>query len=114
MAVCVAPQITFAEKANMSLVDMRNTVTHVIVGKVAAVYQRSEVDKDWSYTRYVAEIRVIDCEKGDGIKKGDLVYARYWTRAWHSNRPPLPDTSGYRGIPSTDDDRSCVLSAQRL
>ncbi len=101
MAVCVAPEITFAEKANESPVNLRNMASHVIVGKVVAVYQLSEVDKDWNYTRYVAEIRVKDCEKGDGIKKGELVYARYWTRAWHSNRPPVPDTSGYRGLPST-------------
>ena len=67
-----------AEKVSMSPEELRKTATHVITGQVTAIYQRIETAGDWKYTKYVAEIRVEKCEKGDGLKKGDLVYARYW------------------------------------
>lgn len=70
------------EKASMSPDAMRKTATHVIVGEVVGVYERTETAGDWEYTRYVAEIRVSDSEKGDGIDDAGLVYARYWKRRW--------------------------------
>ena len=80
LAALVTPVRT--EKVDMSPEALRKTATHVIIGQVTAVYERTETTGDWKYTKYVAEIRVEACEKGDGIKKGDLVYARYWRRAW--------------------------------
>lgn len=78
---------------------MRKKATHVIVGKVVGVFERSETVGDWKYTRYVAEIRVDESEKGDGVDKGSLVYARYWRRRWiGQGRVPL-STSGHRGLP---------------
>ena len=89
-----------AEKVNMSPEALRETATHVIMGQVTAVYERTETTGDWKYTKYVAEIRVEACEKGDGIKKGDLVYARYWRRAWIGKGLVPPSTAGHRGLPS--------------
>lgn len=89
-----------AEKVDMSSEELRDTATHVITGKVIAVYERTETEGDWKYTKYVAEIRVEECEKGNTIKKGDLVYARYWHRAWIAKRQQPPDTNGHRGLPS--------------
>ncbi len=94
---------TLAEKANMAASDLSKTATHLIVGKVAAVYERTETTGDWKYTKYVAEIRVSNCEKGEGLKKGDLVYARYWNRAWQGRGPMPPSTSGHRGLPAAGD-----------
>jgi hypothetical protein len=89
-----------AEKVEMSPEELRKTATHVITGQVTAVYERTEAAGDWKYTRYVAEIRVEECEKGDGVKKGDLVYARYWRRAWIGKGQVPPSTAGHRGLPS--------------
>jgi hypothetical protein len=88
-----------AEKIDMSPEELRKTATHVLTGRVTAVYDRTETAGDWKYTHYVAEIRVEDCEKGDGIRKGDLVYARYWRRAWVGKDLQPPSTSGHRGLP---------------
>jgi hypothetical protein len=92
-----------AEKVNMSPDDLRRTATHVIVGKVQAVYARQENTGDWAYTHFVAEVRVEKSEKGDGLKKGDLVYARYWQRSWRGKDRQPPSTSGHRGLPGVGD-----------
>ena len=89
-----------AEKVDMSAEDLRKTATHIVTGQVVAIYERTQTDGDWKYTRYVAEVRVAECEKGDGLKKGDLVYIRYWRRGWQGKGDPKPDTSGHRGLPS--------------
>lgn len=88
-----------AEKVNLTPEQLRQTATHVVTGKVSASYQRIEKAGDWNYTKYVAEVRVDQCEKGDGIDKNELLYVRYWTKAWVGRGPPPPDTSGHRGLP---------------
>src|SRR5713226_1999437 len=72
----------WAEKVDMSAEDLKKTATHIVTGQVVAIYERTESNGDWKYTRFVAEVRVTECEKGDGVKKGDLVYIRYWRRGW--------------------------------
>jgi hypothetical protein len=99
-----------AEKVNMSSDELRSTATHVVTGKVNAVYQRTDTDGDWRYTRYVAEVRVGKCEKGDGIKKGDLVYIRYWRRGWVGKGRVPPSTTGHRGLPNTGDSLRVYLA----
>lgn len=93
-----------AEKVDMSPEELRKTATHVVTGKVMAVYEQTETAGNWSHTRYVAEIRADGTEKGDGVNKGDLVYARYWHRTWigKAGGPP-PDTAGHRGLPNNGD-----------
>jgi hypothetical protein len=90
----------FAEKVDMSPAQLRKTATHVILGNIVAVYERTETSGDWKYTMCLAEIRVQECEKGDGINKGDLVYARYWQRAWTGKSEVPPTTTGHRDLPS--------------
>ena len=89
-----------AEKASMSPAKLRETATHVVTGQVTNVYQKTEIEGDWKYTRYVAEIRVRDCEKGNGVNQGDLVYVRYWKRAWAGSGQVPTSASGHRGLPS--------------
>jgi len=89
-----------AEKVDMSADELRDTATHVVVGTVAAVYERAEASGDWKYTRYVAEVRVSACEKGAGLKKGELAYVRYWRRSWRGKGLPPPSTAGHRGLPA--------------
>ena len=92
-----------AEKVPLSPEELLKTATHVVTGKVAAVYSRTATEGDWKYTRYVAEVRVGECAKGDGVKKGELVYARYWQRTWVGSGQMPPNTIGHRGLPAADD-----------
>lgn len=89
-----------AEKAPMSPEELLKKATHVVTGKVAAVYSRAAKDGDWQYTHYVAEVKVDACEKGDGIKKGEPVYVRYWRRSWAGEGRVPPSTAGHRGLPA--------------
>jgi hypothetical protein len=89
-----------AEKVPLSPEELRKTATDVVVGQVAAVYSRTETAGDWKYTHYVAEVRVAETEKGDGLKKGDLVYARYWHRQWVGRDKQPPSTAGHWPVPS--------------
>jgi hypothetical protein len=68
------------EKPDMPPAELRKTATHVITGKVLAISERNETADDWKYTRYVAEIQISTIEKGQSLKTGDLIYARYWRR----------------------------------
>jgi hypothetical protein len=88
-----------AEKVNMTPQELRQTATHVVVGKVVAVYTRVETIGDWEYTRCLAEVRVDAGEKGDGLEPGALVYVRYWHRRFLGRKPPA-STAGHRGRPA--------------
>ena len=90
----------WAEKVDMSPAALTNVATHVLTGQVKAVYQQIEEDGDWKHVSYLAEVHVGDCEKGEGIKKGDLVYVRYWRRSFIGKGLPPFDTSGHRGLPT--------------
>jgi hypothetical protein len=89
-----------AEKEPLSPEELRKTATHVVVGQVTAVYTRAETAGDWKYTHYVAEVRVAESEKGDRLKKGDLVYARYWHRQWVGASKQPPSTAGHGPVPA--------------
>jgi hypothetical protein len=99
-----------AEKVDMTPEELQRTATHVVVGKVLAVYERPESAGNWRYTRYVAEVRVEKAEKGDGLKPGELVYARYWRKAWAGPGQPPPDTAGHRGLPAVGDTTRIYLA----
>jgi hypothetical protein len=90
------------EKPDMSPQDLQETATHIVVGMVTGVYQGEFfLGRDWRNTRYVAEIRVGKCEKGTGLKTGDVVYVRYFQRVWKGKGvPPPPGNGGHRGTPS--------------
>lgn len=88
-----------AEKANMPPAALQKTATHVVVGRIKAIYERKSMEGRWRYTRYVAEVQIDKVEKGEGLKAGDLVYARYWHRDWVGPNSPPPSTSGHRGLP---------------
>jgi hypothetical protein len=99
-----------AEKVPLSPEELRKTATHIVVGQVAAVYTRSETAGDWKYTHYVAEVRVAETEKGDGLKKGDLVYARYWHRQWVGAGKQPPSTAGHWPVPAAGETARIYLA----
>lgn len=89
-----------AEKVSMSPAEMLKIATHVVKGQVNSIYAKVVRDENWETTYYVAEVRVDECEKGEGLKKGDLMYVRYWHRGWIGKGNPPPGTSGHRGLPA--------------
>ncbi len=89
-----------AEKADMQPEGLAKVATHIVVGEVRAVYSREERDGDWIYTRHLAEVAASAIEKGEGPKAGELVYVRYWTRAWRGGPTVPPSTAGHRGLPT--------------
>lgn len=92
-----------AEKEPLSPEELRKTATHVVTGRVNAIYSRVERSADYEYTRYVAEVQVGETEKGDGLKKGALVYARYYRKRWIGKGDPPPGTSGHAPVPAEKD-----------
>jgi hypothetical protein len=99
-----------AEKVNMTPQQLRQTATHVVTGQVMAIYERTETTADWKYARYVAEVRVSECEKGEGIKPGDIIYVRYWRRSWVGNGRVPPSTSGHRRLPIAKESHRIYLA----
>ena len=101
-AIALAPAL-WAIGPKLTPQQLREMATHVVTGKVDAIYERTEKKGDWEYTHYIAEIRISDSEKGEGIRKGDLLYVRYWQRGWRGDGPVPPSGMGYRGLPAEGD-----------
>ncbi len=92
--------LAHAEKPLMSREDLLKTATNVVTGKVLTIYQQTEVERDWKRTKYVAEVRVENTEKGEGVTPGSLIYVRYWHQEWKGKGSPPPGTNGHVDIPS--------------
>lgn len=82
-----------AEKRPLTKAELEETASHIVVGKVQAVYSFKERVKNYGYTRYVAEVKVDKQEKGEGPK--DLIYIRYFTIAWTGAGPREPGPGGH-------------------
>ena len=90
--------------------QMHELATHVVTGELLAIYERTEKKGDWEYRHYIAEIRVGKPEKGEGIRKGDLIYARYWRRKWIGKGPVPPSAMGQRGRQAEGDSIRAYLN----
>jgi len=113
--LCAIAPAVHAEKASLSPDRLKQTATHVVVGKVHFIYMRSDNGhtqpnqarssdaRDWAYTRYLAEVQIQSTEKGEHLQPGELVYVRYWTRRWRGKGPIPTSTGGHRGLPSQGD-----------
>jgi hypothetical protein len=99
LVLLVAGISAFGERMDMPPAWLKNTATHVVVGTVTAVYESNTIDKEWSTTRCVAEVRVKTVEKGDGLQPDGLVYVRYWHRRWVGGSSIPLTTLGHRGLP---------------
>ena len=89
-----------AEIIDLPPAHLLETATHVMTGKVKAIFSRVEVKADYKYRDYVAEVAVEGIEKGKGLKKAQLVYVRYLTIGYVGDGLPRPGTSGHRGLPA--------------
>ena len=78
LAACIAALAALPCSAERAPED-RDEATHIAVGKVEAVYSRTE--KGFHY--YLVEIAVEKATKGEGLKAGDTLYARCYR--WNSD-----------------------------
>ena len=65
-----------ATKVPYSKEQLEQIATDIIVGKVQAIYSRTERDGKYEYVRKVAEVKIEKIEKGKTADK--LIYVRYF------------------------------------
>jgi hypothetical protein len=92
-----------AERVPLSPEELKAEATHIVTGVVKAIYSRevetTSYGKGTLETHYLLEIEVGGVEKGSGVRKGDIVYARCWRLKKHGASGPVPGPSGHFGIP---------------
>ena len=84
-------------KAPYSKKQLEQVATHIVVGKVQAVYSRTEREENYEYVRKLAEVKVDKVEKGK-VPEG-LIYVRYWSREWKGLGLPPPGGQSYEPQP---------------
>jgi hypothetical protein len=93
-----------AERAPLGPDQLKAEATHVVTGTVKAIYAKdAESDlygKGTVETRYLLEIEVAGVEKGAGLEKGDIVYARCWRLKKRGATGLVPGPSGHFEIPA--------------
>ena len=92
-----------AAKALTSKAQLETGATHIIVGKVRSISVSKNVEPEWVTTAYAAEIVIDKIEKGEGLKVGDVVHARYLTRGWRGIGTPPPYDAGHSPKPNNND-----------
>ncbi len=109
--VMFAISAAYAAKPETSKKQLEKDATHIIVGKVQTISQVTERVDDYDITHYVAEIPIDKVEKGDSLKVGDIVHARYLRKVWRGSSVPPPGDSGHWPIPKKDDSvRACLTN----
>jgi hypothetical protein len=85
----------WAAKAPSSKEQLEKIATHVVVGKVQAIYIYSYKEREgipvlsgYEYDRKVAEVKIEKIEKGKIAES--LIYVRYWSRKWKGLGLPPP------------------------
>jgi hypothetical protein len=89
-------------KAPSSKDQLEKIATHVVVGKVQAIYSYKEregipVLSGYEYDRKVAEVKIDKVEKGKMSES--LIYVRYWSRKWKGLGLPPPGGQSYENQP---------------
>jgi len=113
----LAGSTAWAERVPLSPEDKKAEATHIVTGVVKAIYSRHAetmcYGKGTLETHYLLEIEVRDIEKGEGIKKGDIVYARCWRLKKHGASGRRPGPSGHFDIPKEGDQVRAFLAKGR-
>ena len=89
-------------KAPSSKQQLKTIATHILVGKVQAVYSYKEREgiplvSGYEYDHKVAEVKIEKVEKGKISES--LVYVRYWSRTWKGIGLPPPGGQSYENQP---------------
>ena len=98
---CFAPLLN-AAKAPSSKKQLETIATHILVGKVQAVYSHKEREgiplvSGYEYDHKVAEVKIEKVEKGKVSEK--LIYVRYWSRKWMGIGLPPPGGQSFSPQP---------------
>ena len=89
-------------KAPSSKLELETIATHIVVGKVQAVYSYKEREgiplvSGYEYDHKVAEVKIEKVEKGKVSEK--LIYVRYWSRKWMGIGLPPPGGQSFSPQP---------------
>ena len=89
-------------KAPSSKQELETIATHIVVGKVQAIYSCKEREgiplvSGYEYDHKVAEVKIEKVEKGKISES--LLYARYWSRTWKGIGLPPPVGQSYENQP---------------
>ena len=89
-------------KAPSSKQQLETIATHIVVGKVQAVYSYKEREgiplvSGYEYDHKVAEVKIEKVEKGKVSEK--LIYVRYWSRKWTGIGLPPPGGQSFSPQP---------------
>ena len=89
-------------KAPSSKQQLETIATHIVVGKVQAVYSYKEREgiplvSGYEYDHKVAEVKIEKVEKGKVSEK--LIYVRYWSRKWMGIGLPPPGGQSFSPQP---------------
>jgi hypothetical protein len=103
-----------AERVPLSPEEQKAESTHIVTGVVQAIYSRevetTRYGKGTLETHYLLEIEVRGVDKGSGIDKGDLVYARCWRLKKRGASGPIPGPSGHFDLPKEGDQVRAFLA----
>jgi hypothetical protein len=94
VTVAILVGAAWADRPNASSEELQQASTAIVTGKVKCIYSSTERKENWETTKFVVEVTVARCEKGD-VKPGGLVYARYYSRRALGKGLTAP---GYYGI----------------
>jgi hypothetical protein len=92
--VLAAASIGLAEIAPKSPAELDKAKV-IVVGKINGTFKETTRSTEWENSRGVVEIEVEKVERGEGIKPGDIVFARFWNRSWIKDNNPPPSGSGH-------------------
>ena len=86
-----------AEKRPYSKKELEETATHIVVGKVQAIYSRTVREGNYEYVHKVAEVKIEKLEKG----KGRALFHLVAVRMSHNRRPAVATGSTWHAMLTT-------------
>lgn len=110
LAICPA---TLADRPEEPVEVLQERASHIVTGTVDRIYISTEDRGNWRFRHQVAAISVETVDKGERVRNGDMLYARFWNKEWIGDGPSPPDFYGHRGVPGAGDFVRVYLSQQQ-
>jgi hypothetical protein len=93
-AFCATAVVTRGEIAPKSPEQLAKSNT-IVVGKINGIYRDTTRSENWEDHHGVVEIAVESVERGENVKPGDIIFARFWNRYWIGKKNPPPYGTGH-------------------
>ncbi len=84
-----------AEVPLLTPAELQEQSSHIIVGKVNAVYTFVSEDEEWRHTSSVAEVSVEEIKKGKGLADRKVIYVHFWNQRWIGKGLVPPYSGGH-------------------